>query len=196
MDIVPWAEMTWLNEPPAWRIDGETLVVETGPETDFWRSTGYGFVRDSGHFLGRPLEGDAAIEVTFRGDLSHQFDQAGLMLRAGPETWVKAGAELSDGRLYASAVVTNGMSDWSVAPLQGGARGRALKVRASRSGDAVTVRYRVGEAPTWELLRVAWLPPDMPIEAGLMCCSPKRSGLSVRFESVRVGPPDERLHED
>ena len=106
--------MEWLNEPPAVSREGDDLVVETGKDTDFWRRTSYGFIHDDGHFLGAPLAGDAAIEVTFRADFDAQFDQAGLMLRAGPELWLKTGVELSDGQLFASVVVTVGMSDWSV----------------------------------------------------------------------------------
>ena len=41
--------MEWLNEPPAWEVRGETLIVTAGPQTDFWRTTHYGFVRDTGH---------------------------------------------------------------------------------------------------------------------------------------------------
>ena len=194
MKTIPWSEMEWLNEPPVSRLDGDDLVVETGMNTDFWRQTAYGFTHDDGHFLGAPVEGDAAVTVSFRGDFTAQFDQAGLMLRASPETWVKTGVELSDGELYASVVVTEPMSDWSVAPIPGSARGRALTFRASRKGDGLTVRFRIGEEPNWHLLRVAYLPPDARLLAGPMCCSPTRAGLSVRFEPVLVGPPDERLH--
>ena len=65
-----------------------------------------------------------------------------------------------------------------------------------RSGDAVTVRYRIGDQPEWRLLRVAYLPPDAQVSAGLMCCSPTRAGLSVRFGPVSVGPPDAGLHQE
>jgi uncharacterized protein len=196
MRTTPWSEMRWLNEPPVARYDGDALVVETGRDTDFWRRTSYGFIHDDGHFLAAPLAGDAALEVTFAADFSHQFDQAGLMLRAGPELWLKTGVERADGRLFASVVVTVGMSDWSVAPLPDSARGEALTFRASRVGDGVTVRYRIGDERGWRLLRVAYLPPEADLEAGPMCCSPTRAGLSVRFEPVRVGPPDAALHED
>ncbi len=187
--------MEWLNEPPVSRRDGHDLVVETGPETDFWQRTSYGFRHDDGHFLGTRLAGDAAIEVTFRADFSHQFDQAGLMLRVGPELWLKTGVERSDGQLFASVVVTVEMSDWSVARLPDRARGSALTFRASRTGDAVIVRYRIADEPAWRLLRVAYFPPEAEVSAGPMCCSPTRARFSVRFEPVRVGPPDARLHE-
>jgi regulation of enolase protein 1 (concanavalin A-like superfamily) len=194
METIPWSAMTWINEPPSAVIDGQDLVVSSARESDFWQRTSYGFVRANGHVLGTPLAGEAAIEVGFRANFEAQFDQAGLMLWAAPELWLKSGVELSDGQLYASAVVTVGMSDWSVAPLPEAATGAALTFRASRSGDAVTVRYRIAAEPDWRFLRLAYLPPEARLVAGPMCCSPSRGGFSVRFESVRVGPPDAALH--
>jgi len=186
--------MSWHGTPPEVRNEGETLAVTTGAETDFWHRTSYGFVHHNGHFLGLPLAGDAAIEVTFEARFEAAFDQAGLMLRSGPELWLKTGVELSDGRLFASVVVTVGMSDWSVAPLPDEARDKPLTFRASRAGDAVTIRYRVGDESDWHFLRVAYFPPQAEVSAGPMCCSPSRAGLNVRFEPVRVGPPDASLH--
>jgi hypothetical protein len=195
MRTIAWDEMTWLNEPPAAEHEGDDLVVSTGRNTDFWHKTAYGFVHDDGHLLGVPFPREAAIEVTFRAEFQAQFDQAGLMLRASPDTWLKTGVELSDGNLYASVVATTGMSDWSVSPLPDAGVGHALTFRASRKGDAVTVRYRIREEPHWHLLRVAWFPPEAELIAGPMCCSPTREGLSVRFAQVQVGPPDALLHE-
>ena len=195
MSTIPWLEMTWLNPPERADIQGDVLEVVTRPMTDFWRTTAYGFVHDDGHFLGVPFAGDRAIEVTFTGDFAEQFDQAGLMLRAGSDLWIKAGVELSDGVLFASAVVTRGTSDWSVAPLPERSVAQPITIRASRAGDGVTVRYRVGRDDDLRMLRVAYLPPDAELVAGVMCCSPSRGGLLVRFEPVRLGPPDARLHE-
>ncbi|MEX1294919.1 MAG: DUF1349 domain-containing protein [Candidatus Limnocylindrales bacterium] len=195
MRTIAWHEMTWLNEPPAVESDGDELVVSTARNTDFWHRTAYGFIHDDGHLLGAPVPAEAAVEVTFRAVFEAQFDQAGLMLRAGPDTWLKTGVELSDGELYASVVVTAGMSDWSVAPLPEHAAGHALTFRASRKGDAVTVRYRVAEERRWRLLRVAYFPPNVEVVAGPMTCSPTREGLSVRFGPVLLGPPDAHLHE-
>ena len=42
--------MQWLNEPPEWTDEDDTLSVVTGAKTDFWRKTHYGFIRDDGHF--------------------------------------------------------------------------------------------------------------------------------------------------
>ena len=196
MTTLDWDEMTWRNPPPDVQHDGSTIEVTTGPETDFWRTTSYGFVHENGHFLGAALPSERSIEVTFRAAFSHPFDQAGLMLWGSPERWIKTGVELSDGVLFASAVVTLGYSDWSVAALHDVAPDTPITVRASRSGDAVTIRYGIDGARPERLLRLAYLPPETELLAGPMCCSPSREGLVVRFDPVRVGPPDERLHDE
>lgn len=193
---IAWDDMEWLHEPPRAVVRAGALEVTTGDKTDFWHQTGYGFVNHNGHFLGTAMDGDAAVEVAFRGGFTEQFDQAGLMLYGGPELWLKAGVERSDGRLMASVVATAGHSDWSVNPLPARAEGQVLTFRASRNGDAVTVRYRIGDADGWQMLRLAYLPSGARLRAGAMCCSPTRAGLVVSFESVRVGPPDAAIHED
>lgn len=191
---MPWSHLVWVNEPPSAVVHADVLEVVTGEKTDFWQTTSYGFVHDSGHLFAAPIDGAAAVEVTFRAELSEQFDQAGLMLRAGPELWLKAGLERSDGQLWASVVATVGRSDWSVAPVRDVGPDEPVTIRASRQGDAVTVRARLGEAGEWQLMRVAAFPPEVEVFAGAMCCSPTRAGLRVRFDPVRVGPPDEQLH--
>jgi len=44
--------MQWLNEPASWQRTGDVLRVSVDPGTDFWRTTGYGYVHDNGHVYG------------------------------------------------------------------------------------------------------------------------------------------------
>lgn len=185
-----WDAMRWMNPPASSKETERVLEVVTRAETDFWRSTGYGFVHDDGHFLGAPLIGSAEVELTFSGEFSAQYDQAGLMLRSSPELWLKAGVEFVDGEFFASAVVTVGSSDWSVAPLPGASLVEPISIRASRVGDSVTIRYGIGDGSPRSLLRLAYYPADAEVVAGPYCCSPTRGGLRVRFQPVRFGSPD------
>jgi hypothetical protein len=193
---VPWSELQWLNPPPEVVERDGGLEVVTGSSTDFWQRTSYGFVHDDGHLLAAPLPSTAGLEVSFRAELTEQFDQAGLMLRGGPTLWLKAGLERADGQLLASVVVTLGQSDWSMTPVRPVAPHEVVTVRASRDADAVTVRLRLGQDAEWQLLRLAYVPADAVLSGGAMCCSPSRAGLRVLVESVRIGPPDESLHAD
>lgn len=190
---VPWREARWLNPPPAVTEDGPDLLVTARDGSDFWRTTSYGFVHDDGHALLTDLPQGTAVEVTFAVALTEQFDQAGLLVRVDAETWIKAGVEFSDGLPHLGAVVTHGRSDWSAAPVPEWA-GELVTVRASRFGDALTVRARRAGQP-WRLVRLAPLAPDAPATAGPYCCAPTRSGLEVRFTGFTSGPADSALHQ-
>ena len=187
----PW-DAAWLNPPAEVRRDGDDLLVTATHGSDLWRTTAYGFVHDSGHALLLPFPDATAAEVRFVVDYGEQFDQAGLLVRADAERWVKAGVEVSDGQPQVGAVVTSGVSDWSVSPVPHWA-GREVTVRASRSGDALTVRARAGDEP-WQLVRVAPVPLGAPLLVGPYCCAPTRDGLVVRFRAATLGPADASLH--
>lgn len=187
-----WSDGTWLNPPAHTATDGAELVVTTRDSTDFWRTTSYGFVRDDGHALLTELSAGSAVEVTFLADFDTLYDQAGVLVRTDEENWIKAGVEMTDGAPQVGAVATRGVSDWSMAPVPEWA-GRPVTVRASRSGDAVTVRARADGEP-WRMIRLTPLDPAAKASAGPYCCSPQRAGLRVRFTRFAVGPADRRLH--
>ena len=177
----------WLNEPKAWAGDS----VTADPETDFWRTTHYGFVRDSGHFRFARVGGDFTALVTVSGDYRELYDQAGLMLRLDAEHWLKAGVEYVEGRRTLSAVVTRSFSDWSTVPAFEAPD--PLRLRLSRHGSAVRVEWATGRG--FEMLRLAYLPERAAALVGPMCCSPERAGLEVRFADFRIGDPMPRdLH--
>ncbi|SCX55297.1 hypothetical protein SAMN03159343_3242 [Klenkia marina] len=186
------AAATWTTEPAAVRRTDEGLEVSAVRGSDAWRVTSYGFVHDDAHGLLAPFGARDAVEVRFRLDYDQQFDQAGVLLRASPQTWVKAGVEVSDGVPQVGAVVTAGRSDWSVAPVPDW-HGREVTVRASREGDAVTVRARVDDEP-FRLVRVAPVDPDLELRAGPYCCAPTRDGLVVTVTGWRRTAPDAALH--
>ncbi|MFY1588804.1 DUF1349 domain-containing protein [Micromonospora sp. WMMD734] len=188
-----WDEGRWLHPPVRVdRTDDGALLVEPAANSDLWRHTGYGFVHDDGPALLAPLPAGGAVEVDFLLDYTEQFDQAGVLVRVDERNWIKAGVEVSDGLPQVGAVVTREFSDWSVAPVPDW-QGREVTVRASRDGDALTVRARVADGP-WRLVRLAPLDPDAVALAGPFCCAPTRGGLTVRFTGWRQGPADRELH--
>jgi regulation of enolase protein 1 (concanavalin A-like superfamily) len=189
---VEWTEGRWTTAPTAVVESADGLLVTATEGSDAWRVTSYGFVHDTEHALVAPLGQGRAVEVEFSADFSGEFDQAGVFVRAADDVWIKAGVEFADGALGVGAVVTNGVSDWSIGPVPEWA-GRPITVRASRSGDAVTIRARAGDEP-FRLLRVAPFPEDAAVEAGPFCCAPTRAGLEVLFLSWTETSADASLH--
>jgi hypothetical protein len=175
---------TWFNEPATWGLEDGTLTVTTDPDTDFWRTTHYGFVRDTGHVYGTAAR-DFTLTATFRGEYRDQYDQAGIAIRVDERNWIKAGIELVDGHQQISAVVTREFSDWSVAPVPDPA---SVTIKAERTGDAVTISYGLDGAAPETLLRVAYLAPDTTAHAGVMAASPTGKGFATTFTDVGLTP--------
>lgn len=189
---IAWSEGWWTHAPSAVEPTQGGLQVTAVEGSDAWRRTAYGFVHDSEHALIAPLPVGSAMEVSFEADFAHQFDQAGLFVRADAERWVKAGVEFADGVLGAGAVVTDVRSDWSIGAVPAWAD-RRLRVRVSRGEDALTVRAGVDGEPL-RLLRVAPFAGDLVAEAGPFLCAPTRAGFQVMFTEWRRTPADAALH--
>jgi regulation of enolase protein 1 (concanavalin A-like superfamily) len=179
--------MEWLNEPASWQRTGDVLTVSVDPGTDFWRETGYGYIRDSGHVYGEVLAGDLDVSVRIRGVLAAQYDQAGVMLRADEQTWLKTGIEFFEGRPRLSTVLTLGRSSWMVTDLPAGLDDILLRV--SRRGDAVEVRYLIGEGQA-ELAALVYMPPDAQVLAGVMAAAPEGPGFRISFHDLHVTERD------
>ncbi len=191
MKNVSWSEGSWTRKPVSLSNEGAVLTVEAAAESDWWRTTSYGFIHDDGHALVKEFPNESAVEVSFILDYTEQFDQAGIFITADSENWIKAGVEFCDGFPQVGAVVTQINSDWSVAPVAEWMN-EEVTIRVSRSGDAVTVR--AGINGYLRLVRVAPLDPSRAWKAGPMFCPPTRAGLKVSFTKWSEGPADSDLH--
>jgi regulation of enolase protein 1 (concanavalin A-like superfamily) len=178
-----FAGCIWTNSPPKSSILDDTLHVTTAHDTDFWRITSYGFIHDNGHFFAKNVNGGFTAQVRVHADFKELYDQAGLMVRIDDETWIKVGAEFSDGQPMFSTVLTNGKSDWSVMPAPVYEDG--FWIRITVSDGVVRAQYSVDKT-SWPLLRLAPFPDVARYAVGPMCCTPKGKGLDVKFSEFVV----------
>ncbi|CRM14241.1 MULTISPECIES: DUF1349 domain-containing protein [Pseudomonas] len=187
IDASVWRTANWLNKPSFCQAftDG-TLEVVTGLQTDFWRETHYGFIRDSGHFLGFATSGSFTAQVRVNADFRELYDQAGIMVRLNEETWLKAGIEYNDGMPMISSVLTKGRSDWAPSCFTGNPNDFWL--RLTISDGALRLQYST-DGVTWPLLRLAPFPEAQSYTVGPMCCTPERQGLRVKFSEWSLSQP-------
>ena len=174
--------MQWLNEPRTWTASDNTLVVTSDGQTDFWRRTHDGGIRDNGHFYFETVDGDFTVQVKQTANYRSQYDQAGLMVRADEQTWLKCGVEFVDGRHFASAVVTRNWSDWSVAPIE---NLQPFYIRCKREGSTLGIEYSLNGI-SYEVLRQAFLTDRSTLQVGMMLAAPQGNGFDVRFEDYRL----------
>src|SRR6185295_9704535 len=86
--------MHWRNEPKQWTDRDDVLAVTADGATDFWHTTGYGYLRDNGHLYGESVPGDVIVSVRVDGQYRDQYDQAGVMAWVDQDHWLKAGIEM------------------------------------------------------------------------------------------------------
>ena len=196
------------------------LLVSPG-KGDYWQKTYYTprHVADDGAALLKHLPVDlvpswhAQVEFNISRNPGAQFDQAGLMVRFGPECWIKTGIEYVDDKPKMSCVVTNGFSDWSTQPWHSS----SARMRLSQMGDGGA--YVVEAQPTesnkddrsaWHFIRICQLQPSLfsrnPKEeereeteaaekaallpspkAGIFtCCPTEQKGCTVTFRDFTI----------
>jgi uncharacterized protein len=175
--------MQWFNEAPQWNAQDGTITITSGPKTDFWRKTHYGFIRDNGHLYYEEVNGDFVAEVNFSGKYQALYDHAGLMVRYDEMTWLKCGIEYVEGVQQASAVVTRDFSDWSIVPLP--QNPPSLWLRLTRKGPAIEVHYSL-DGQKYTLLRMAYLTPADTLMVGPMIASPEGNGFSATYEGFQI----------
>jgi hypothetical protein len=176
--------LKWYNPPPEFALSGGQLIVRPAKGSDFWQKTHYGFAPDSGHFLHLDLTGDFVMETHVHYRFVGEYDQAGLMVRNGPELWLKTSVEYRPlGLSTLGVVVTRGVSDWSMAAFEED----HVYLRVKRLGNACGVYFALKEHG-WKLIRMAYLPLTDPVQAGVFAASPTDSGLEARFDYLSVRP--------
>ena len=175
--------MKWLNEPLKWNIQNDTIEVTSIQNTDFWRKTHYGFIRDNGHFYYQQVRGDFIAEVKVSGDYQNLYDQAGLMVRLDSDNWLKCGIELVEGMQQISAVVTRDYSDWSIVPMPDNPA--AIWLRVTRQGDAIEIYYSL-DGEQYTMIRMAYLTLVKAVDVGIMCASPEGKGFVTTFEQFNI----------
>ncbi|MGF3057212.1 DUF1349 domain-containing protein [Microbacterium sp. YY-01] len=195
--MIAWNTGTWLNEPPTHTVTphDQSLTMTTAKGSDAWRDTAYGFVFDTAHALLHPIAVGEAMQIDVTAPWEGQFDQAGLLIRAGADHWIKTGLEYADGHLGLGAVVTQPHSDWSTGIVDEWLSS-TVSLRISRWADCIIVRAKAAAEP-WRLVRVAPFAtdPSAPVHAGPYAASPLREGLNATFQHWQLTPADTDVHE-
>lgn len=175
--------MLWLNEPPHWAEEGDTITVRSAPKTDFWRITAQDVIRDNAHFYYERRTDNFQADVRVSGEFTGLWDQAGLMLRVDEAHWIKCSAEYFEEQQHACVVVTHEVSDWSIVDLP--PNPVPLYLRIERKGTTIAVYYALDGA-TYRLLRLAYLAPVESIDVGLLCASPEGPGFVAKYTGFAI----------
>ena len=175
--------MKWYNEPQSWQIEGDIIQVTSSQNTDFWRKTEYGFIRDNGHFYYEAVKGDFCAEVSVEGQYKEQYDQAGLMVRLDESHWLKCGIEFIDGVQNFMTVVTQDYSDVSVIPLSPDRP--LLRMGVRRRKEVLEVLYSLTK-DQYHAFRMTHFTSADTVDVGIMCASPTKGSFSTVFQGFQI----------
>jgi regulation of enolase protein 1 (concanavalin A-like superfamily) len=181
----PAPNRSWSHEPSHWKEADGVLTETVDPNTDYWRVTHYGFIRDNGPFRYQTQHGDFEAKVHITGQYRELYHQAGLMVRVDEKNWIKTGIEFVDGKQNLSAVVTRDVSDWSVITRPDSPE--SIWLRLQRRGDAVQIEYSL-DNNSWSMLRLAYFPAAVPVQIGMVAAAPGKQSFSVTFDHFAVRP--------
>ncbi len=176
-------KMNWFNEPASWKIEGDALVMDVTPHTDYWRISHYGFTVDDAPFYYAEYGGEFEAKVKVSGDYKVRFDQAGMMIRLDHENYIKTGIEFVDGKYNLSTVVTHKTSDWSVISIDKPVD--FIWIKAVRRLDAVEIFYSFDDK-VYTMMRNAWVEANHPVKIGMFAASPDGEGFRARFSDFKV----------
>ena len=183
-------KMEWYNAPDDYSIEGEKLIMQVTPQSDYWRKTHYGFTVDDGPFYYEVRGGEFEVSVKITGEYKIRYDQMGLMLRIDEKHWIKTGIEYVDGVYNFSTVVTNDYSSWSVVALK--EKPNSIWIKAIRKIDAVEIFYSL-DGENYIMSNLAYFPEYKPAMVGMMAASPDGQGFKAIFEEFKIKHlPDER----
>ncbi|WCT12420.1 DUF1349 domain-containing protein [Mucilaginibacter jinjuensis] len=175
--------MKWFNQPKTWKAYPDSLTMTVDPDTDYWRTTHYGFIRNSGPFYYQEIAGNFEATVKITGHYEELFHQAGLMVRIDNKNWIKTGIEYVDGVQNVSAVVTRDVSDWSVVPRNDSPK--CIWLKLLRKGDYVQIQYSF-DNKDFKMLRLAYFPPNVKAQIGMVAAAPGKKSFAVTFEDFKV----------
>ena len=198
---------SWQHPPKQWTVENGKLRVEATEGSDNWCRTHYDWgIHDSAHFYYVEIPDDnqnILIETKVTYFPHHQYDQAGLMIRRGPDSWVKTSCEYEVGEpaRLGSVVTNHGFSDWAT--------------QAYHVDSQITLSYRIYKYHTndvcimtnttpdqspdkWTQIRIARFFPLTPTDArdegladgklrvGLYFCGPLGPNFVAEFDYFKI----------
>lgn len=179
---------------PAWtRKPKETLLTETrielitGPGTDLWQRTYYGFRNDNAPVLqAKTSEKYFSFVVKTHFESKHRFDQCGVAIYLDSENWFKASIEYENEEYQrlGSVVTNHGYSDWATTDIS--ADIKEMWYRLSRRESDYCIECST-DGIHFKQMRIFHLWEGAEeITFGIYACSPESSSFRAVFTDMQV----------
>lgn len=171
-----WEDYKWMNPPQEVHLKDDKLYIQTEGDTDFWRTTHYGFDRMTGHALLKEVKSSSfTVRGTFQMTPKNRYDQCGILLYIDEDTWIKCSLEyIPEGPSHLGSVVTShGFSDWSTRDFERKRSTESITFEMKvNSDDVLLYAYTNGQKEQLRMAHVHKKNPLLPLYIGPYACSP------------------------
>ncbi len=185
----------WIYPPKRFELTGDTLILHTDPDTDYWQRTYYGFRHDNAPaFLCAVLEKEFSFSVKTKWSPVKLFDQCGVVLYQDADNWFKASVEYeSETVSKLGSVVTNlGYSDWATTDIDSSRN--EMWYRLSRRGQDFCVENSL-DGKNFKQMRIFHMHQFIEeVNIGVYACSPLDCSMKAEFSELSLGDCQWALH--
>ena len=178
----------WYHKPSKKVVIKENKIILRVPErTDCWRKTRQGLIQrniNNAPFHWEKITGDFQCIVKVYGNLSSDYDKAGIMVRLDDEHWIFTGMEYCNERVNHATSVANDYSDWSIATLPDNAEKDGIYFCFKRIGNAYECYHSI-DSLKWIQTRQGLFTEQSTLYAGIACACPSGNEFRVTFEDYQ-----------
>ncbi len=179
------APAQWTHSPTTAFLEGDTLTIGAGPQTDLFTDPQGAPRKDDAPRLLFAPDAHFTLSAHVGVNFASTFDAGVLLLWVDAAHWAKLCFEFSpQGEPMVVSVVTNGLSDDcnSVALAR-----RDIFLRITRLNPAFAFHYSE-DGVVWRLVRYFTLRQEEGLAVGFSSQSPTGEGCRATFGSVRYTP--------
>ncbi|MHB8087854.1 MAG: DUF1349 domain-containing protein [Anaerolineaceae bacterium] len=178
----------WIYPPKRFELGADKLTLFTGPDTDYWQRTYYGFQHDNAPaFLTAVSESEFSFTVRTKWTPAKLFDQCGIVLYQDADNWFKASVEYESPQASKlGSVVTNlGYSDWATTDISSSQN--EMTYRLSRRGQDFCIENSF-DGVTFKQMRIFHMHQKLEsVNIGVYACSPLDSSMRAEFSTFTFG---------
>ena len=181
--------LRWTRQPEKFTITDREITITTGPHTDLWQRTYYGFRNDNAPVL-QMETAEEFFSFTVRTEFEsshHRFDQCGVVVYLDSENWLKGSIEYENDRFQRlGSVATNrGFSDWDSTDIPAGVKSMWYRLSRRRSDFCIECS---ADGVEFKQMRICHLFAGAgTVSFGVYACSPEDSSFTARFIDMDLG---------
>lgn len=184
----PWQNPLkgWYNKPESKVSIRDSKIIIRAPQgSDCWRKTRQGMITrtvNTAPFHWHKISGNFQAVVKISGNLAHDSDKAGLMIKLDDANWIFTGMEWYNECANHCTSVALDHTDWCIVPLPDHAEKTGIWFCFKRIKDCYETYYSV-DAKHWILTRQGLFTNRPVLYVGIACACPSDTGFKAVFDS-------------